>query len=223
METPWKKWIGMRVSADMTGKRSVEGIVIEAGADLLVMHDGERFVYMPLAHVQRVREAPVGEEAEAQAPAPAYRGEVASMERMLKAAEGRYVELQVGGSVLEGFVTAVRPDYLQIYTPLYPGLSIALKHVKWLVPHPAAYDPYPGAAIGASAKAVAGRQQPAESFREQVKLAEGRLALINVGGPAEIAGMVRQAGRGMVEIGDAGGESAYYMLDHLKSLYVPVM
>ncbi|SFJ42836.1 hypothetical protein SAMN02799624_04454 [Paenibacillus sp. UNC496MF] len=219
METSLEKWIGKQVLADMAGKRSIEGIVIEAGADLLVMQDRERFVYMPLAHVQRVRESLGGGEAEASA--PAYGGEVASMEGMLKAAEGRYVELQVGGSVLEGFVTAVKPDYLQIYTPLYPGLSVALKHLKWLVPYPMAYEPYPSAEVGASAKDAARRQRLAESFRGQVKLAEGRLALLNVGGPAEIVGMVRQAGGGMVEIGDANGESAYYLLDHLKSLYMP--
>ncbi|MBO7747617.1 hypothetical protein I8J29_25855 [Paenibacillus sp. MWE-103] len=221
METPLEKWIGKQVLADMAGKRSVEGIVIEAGPDLLVVQDRERFIYMPLAHVQRVRESFGG--GESGAPAPAYRGEVASMERMLKAAEGRYVELQVGGSVLEGFVTAVKPDYLQIYTPLYPGLIVALKHLKWLVPYPKEYDPYPSAAVGASAKDAARRQRLAESFREQVKLAEGRLALLNVGGPAEIVGMVRQAGGGMVEIGDANGESAYYLLDHLKSLYLPAL
>ena len=55
MDKGIKGFIGEIVQLEMTGKKLVEGTVIEIGSDLIVISRGVDYLYIPLLHVKNIR------------------------------------------------------------------------------------------------------------------------------------------------------------------------
>ncbi|GAA3321421.1 hypothetical protein GCM10020331_037200 [Ectobacillus funiculus] len=99
-----------------------QGILIETGKDILVLFDGQRFVYIPLLHVHRVNLSPVIND-ELSNPTEislAKDVEAISYRTILTNAKGLFTEIYVTGNIsLHGYVMSVRSDYFAFFTLLF--------------------------------------------------------------------------------------------------------
>ncbi|WP_129729918.1 DUF2642 domain-containing protein [Ectobacillus funiculus] len=213
---------GKQVDVIISANAFFQGILIETGKDILVLFDGQRFVYIPLLHVHRVNLSPVIND-ELSNPTEislAKDVEAISYRTILTNAKGLFTEIYVTGNIsLHGYVMSVRSDYFAFYSPVYKTMLISLQHLKWLIPYNLKTPPY---TLSTEKLPVIPAAAPLlRSFEEQVKKWEGELVVFDIGeDPAKI-GLVKKVRDSIIELVIAGGETVYLKLSHIKSAHVP--
>ena len=137
MEKGMKGFIGEIVQLEMTGKKLVEGTVIEIGSDLMVVSRGVDYLYIPLLHVKNIRvlshdEVEFGFVEPVGLPGIALE-ENLSLRKALNNAKGMFLELYVSGDeVLHGYVIGIMNNYFVFYSPVYKTMYITLNHLKFI-------------------------------------------------------------------------------------------
>jgi len=132
------KLLGKQVCVQITGNNSINGVLTDFGIDILVIYNGQQFLYIPMLHVRRIQfnsnkeefvnlpsEFSFAEEADP----IAYR-------QILTNAQDKYTEISVIGNLpFHGSITDVLNDYFAFYSPVYKIMYIPFDHLKWLIPY----------------------------------------------------------------------------------------
>ncbi|WP_409291542.1 DUF2642 domain-containing protein [Peribacillus sp. SCS-37] len=224
MSIDLKNLIGKNIEIEISGGKLQKGILIDAGLDLIVLYKGEvnSFLYIPLIHVQRLKEANSKEETYYTPPSEQpIEMETISYRKILMNAKGLFVKIYVtGNKSIHGYLTNIMNDYFVFHSPAYKTMFISMNHVKYLIPYPPNTTPY----------SIENQYFPlnptvsttlSRSFSEQLKKFENQFVILDGGDNPEKIGLLKEVhGRQAVLI-TAEGDTIYRNLEHIKTIQFP--
>ncbi|MFJ8066495.1 DUF2642 domain-containing protein [Psychrobacillus sp. NPDC096426] len=212
------------VKIEVSGKKLINGTVIDLGSDLLVLFNGTNFMYIPLEHIQNLKMDKNNEE-DIQDPTedPSIKaGETQqelSFKETLVLAIGRYVELYVTDSQpLHGHITSVQDDYFVFYSPIYKLMYIPIAHLKWLIPYAQNESPY-----GLDEKhsiLQSNSEVLATTFKKQIEKFTNKIVVLNIGGIKSYNGKINNIDDQLMEVQKARKNAIYLNIDHIKTLHL---
>lgn len=215
--------IEQNVELEVSGGNIFRGILVDLGQDIIVLFNGKDFFYIPFLHVHNLRQKNLDD-------LEMYENSSVSLlnddqtpisyRKTLVNAKGRFVEIFVtGNKSVHGYVTSVMNDYFVFYSPVYKTMFISLNHLKWLTPYQSNITPY---TLGNEELPVKPVSIPLQrSLEEQLKKMEGNLAVFDLGDHPLKIGMLKQVRDNLIELVAAGGETVYWKIPHIKTIYIP--
>ncbi|MCG7337231.1 DUF2642 domain-containing protein [Sporosarcina sp. ACRSM] len=212
------------IRIEISGKKKMNGTLIDMGSDMVVLFDGKDFVYIPLNHIRNFS-LDRDNENEVQSPTelPSFVAEESkedlAFEEVLTQAKGRIVEIYVtGNQTLHGTITGIMNNYLIFQSPVYKTMFIAIDHVKWLIPYAQSHTLY-----GLDYAAVSSQPHNetfARSFDSQVEKFKGAIVVLNIGDPKSYIGKINNVEDQIIEFQSARTSPVYLNMHHIKTLHV---
>lgn len=217
-----KTLLGKQVRVEVSGGTIVQGVLVDVGADIVVVYTGKEYLYIPHLHIHHIKlhVDPANQITSPFPEIPLQEETNISYRKTLVNAKGRFVEIYViGNKTIHGYITSVLNDYFVFYSPVYKTMFISLQHLKWLIPYQKSITPY---TLGNDLLPV----QPTtlalqRSLEEQLKKTEGQLVIFDIGDHPMKIGLLKQVQNNMVELVTANGESVYWKIHHLKIVHFP--
>jgi hypothetical protein len=195
-----------------------EGILTDVGNDILVLHDGEKYYYIPLFHVIKIKQLDKENQNSIpffELPNDKQEKKISLRSILLNAAE-IYTEIHVvGKKSLHGVITNVLSDYFVFYSPIYKYIYIPLNHLKWLTLIDQNHTPFnfPDKPSGTSPLS--------RSFEEQLKKSIGKLVVFDMGEDNDKIGLLNKVENNLIQLINADCDTMYLKLNHIKSIYIP--
>lgn len=209
------------VKIEVSGKKYINGTVIELGSDVIVLFNGVDFVYIPLDHIHKLELDPENEE-DIQGPweDPTIHAEgineELSLKETLNQAKGRNVEIYVTDSQpLHGQITEIRDDYFVFNSPIYKTMYIPSSHLKWLIPYAQNESPYGEESISNSNGEVL-----ESTFKNQIAKFANKIVVLNIGGIKSHIGKINNVDNQIMEIQKARTSTIFLNIDHIKTLHL---
>lgn len=214
-------WLGKHTEFVLSGcKNSIHGEIIDIGDDIVVVYGDNRFIYIPIHHLQQMRLARNRNDmADAAPPDPAIDHSHISYRKILMNSRGIFSEVSIGDKALHGYVTAIMNDYFVFFSPLHRSVFISLKHLKYIVPYPINTTPF-------SLRLEHFPVQPASislsrTLDQQLHKLEGQLVTLNLGTKPYRAGLLKKLDNNLLELVEAEGTSQIMHTDHIQSVHLP--
>ncbi|MBW5445057.1 DUF2642 domain-containing protein [Cohnella sp. CFH 77786] len=206
----------------VSGSRApVKGILIDLGNDILVLHNGAQFLYVPLVHLQQLTRCPASESNFGSPPEPPLEGAAdLSYRKVLMNAKGMFSEVYItGNQSVHGYVTSIMNDFFVFYSPMYRSLYVSMRHLKTLIPYDDQTTPY----------ALEQEKFPvnpttaslARTFDQQLKKFEGEFIVLDLGEQPGKIGLLKSVSGNLLELVTADGASTFIHLDHVKTIHKP--
>lgn len=217
--------IGKNIEIEISGGNFYTGILVDSGLDIVVLYLGKNqtFLYIPVVHIQRIKEAKQDESSIMYTP-PSERpleteSQSISFRGILTIARGRFVEVYVtGNKSIHGYLTSIMNNHFVFYSPVYKTVFISMDHVKWLIPYPEQATPY---SINNQTLPAAPAPIPlARSFEDQCKKLENQLVVIDGGDSSEKIGLLQKVSNYQLIIITAEREIVYRNLEHVKTIHI---
>lgn len=220
----YNELMGKNIEIEISGGNSHSGTLVDSGLDILVLYVGrsQRFLYIPVVHIQQVKEAapdqnsivydlPSEKPIEPDSLSISFRG-------ILTNARGRFVEVYVtGNKSIHGYLTSIMNNHFVFYSPIYKTVFISMDHVKWLIPYPEHSTPY---SINNQTLPASPASIPlARSFEDQCKKLENQLVVIDGGDRSEKIGLLQKVSNNQLTLITAERESVYRNLEHVKTIH----
>jgi len=216
--------IGKNIEVEMSRDIFLKGTLLDSGLDIIVMYDArdQHFLYIPIVHVQRLKETILDKEDPSYQP-PSERPietDLISFRKALMIAKGLFVQVYVtGNKSIHGYLTSIMNDYFVFHSPVYKTMFIAMKHVKWLIPYPPNATPY---SLNNEDLPLMPVSTPlARSFDEQLKKFENQLVIIDGGENTEQIGLLQKVRNNKVILITAERETVYRNIEHIKTIQLP--
>ncbi|PET69549.1 DUF2642 domain-containing protein [Bacillus sp. AFS001701] len=218
----FKNFLNKQVTIEISGNSNVDGILIEVGNDLLVVFNGENFLYIPLLHIHNLSESTT-EESYGVVPSLQeleHEKDELSLRKVLTAAKGIFVEINLSNNCsFHGFITTIMNNYFVFYSPIYKIMYISLQHLKWLTPYLTEKTPY---MLSNNLLPVNPSNIPlARTLDVQLNKLIGELVVMNSGENYEYIGKLSSIDSNFIELTTSRGESKLVGLRHLKSIFIP--
>lgn len=218
----FKNFLTKQVSIKTSGNTNVDGILVEIGNDILVVFNGENFLYIPLLHIQHIAESdllePIGmmpslQELE-------HESDELSLRKVLTAAKGIFVEISVSNNhSFHGYITTIMNNYFVFYSPVYKVMYISLQHLKWLIPYLTDQTPY---TLSNNLLPVNPSNIPlARTLDVQLNKLIGELVVINSGEQNEHIGKLNTIDSNFIQLITAKGDIKLIGVRHIKSIFIP--
>ena len=210
------------VELDISGKAvPIRGKLIDLGQDILVLHNGTQFLYVPLIHLQQLRLS-VRENQEMDVPEIPFepQNDPISYRKVLMNAKGMFSELYIAGNQsIHGYLTSVMNDFFVFYSPVYHSVIVSLSHLKYLIPYNPNVTPY----------TLTPEQFPlkpspitlARTFDQQLGKLIGEFVILDLGENPNKIGVLKSIDQNMIELSTAGGNAVYLHFDHVKTVHLP--
>jgi hypothetical protein len=215
-------YLNQPVSLTVSGSRQpVKGTLIDLGSDILVLHNGIQFLYVPLVHVQQLTRCPVGESDFGPPPDPPLEGTAElSYRKVLLNAKGMFSELYItGNQSVHGYVTSIMNDFFVFYSPMYRSLHVSMRHLKTLIPYDNHTTPY---TLEQEKFPVNPAQASlARTFDQQLRKFEGEFVILDLGEQPGKIGLLKAVRSNLIELVTADGASTFMHLDHVKTIHRP--
>ncbi len=210
------------VDIEISGNRSIVGRLIDCGLDIVVVFDGEQFIYIPTIHIQHFKNDVTSTiHLDKRTSSPIRNDtDTISFRKILNNAKGMFVEIYVTGNLsLHGYIINILNNYFTFYSPIFKMMFISLEHVKWLIPYNDAQTPY----------SLSKQELPlspatislARTLDEQLKKLEGKLVVFDVAKTPNHIGLLQKADNNMIELITARNEIVYWNQKHLKTVHLP--
>jgi hypothetical protein len=216
--------IGKTIEVEISRDIFLKGTLLDSGLDIIVMYDNknQHFLYIPIVHVQRLKETILDKEDPSYQP-PSERPietDLISFRKALMIAKGLFVQVYVtGNKSIHGYLTSIMNDYFVFHSPVYKTMFIAMKHVKWLIPYPPNATPY---SLNNEDLPLMPVSTPlARSFDEQLKKFENQLVIIDGGENTEQIGLLQKVRNNKVILITAEREMVYRNIEHIKTIQLP--
>lgn len=213
----FSRMLNKQIKLKITG-HSFKGILTDFGNDILVLFDGLKFFYIPLLHVQKavlIEEDNQNTKQPAELPFSEDDSPI-SYRSILMNAKGLYTQIHViGKKTLHGTIIHVLSDYLVLYSPVYKLIYIPLAHLKWLTLYEQNTSPY------SVQSKLPETPSFSRSFVEQLKKFDGKIAVFDMGEDPDKIGLLKNGRGNLIELINANGETVYFKLNHVKSVYFP--
>ncbi|MEK3887789.1 DUF2642 domain-containing protein [Bacillus sp. FSL K6-3431] len=211
------------VQIEVSGKKFINGTIVDIGNDIIVLFNGTDFVYIPLVHIQNLR---VDQKNEDEIKSPTESPSIVSEEnkdelslrKVLTQSKGMFVEIYVtSNQPLHGYITSIMNNYFVFHSPIYKTMYITLHHLKWLIPYSNNQRPYD----------LDNRNFPiqptnvslARTFEVQVKKFENEVVVFNIGENNNHIGKINNVEEQIIEIQTARTHPVYLNLHHIKTLH----
>jgi hypothetical protein len=214
-------YIGKQVDIEVSGKNPFTGILINCGLDIVVIYYEQRFLYIPLVHIQQLKLSTLLQDEVVDIPEEPvdYQAETVSYRKGLNHVRGRFIEIYVTGNrSIHGYLTSIMNDYFVFYSPVYKTMFVSLNHLKWFIPYHQNVTPY-----SLSDQSLPFQPAPitlSRTFKEQCKKFEGKLVVFDLGDHPNKIGLLQKVDDNMIELIVANGEKVYRNLQHLKTVCV---
>ncbi|CAH0289456.1 hypothetical protein SRABI96_04218 [Peribacillus sp. Bi96] len=214
--------LGKQIDVQLSGKKTFKGILTDLSTDILVLFNGQQFLYFPMLHVQSFNlSSEIDDDIRYPIESPMME-EMASISyrKALMNAKGFFLELHVAGQApIHGYITNVLNDYIAFYSPVYKTMYISLHHLKWLTPYNQNATPY---TLNSESFPVNPSQGPmVRSLEEQLKRNVGKLVVFDGGEDPMKIGVLKEVENNLVELTTAGGDQMFLKLTHIKTVYMP--
>ncbi|WP_153126831.1 DUF2642 domain-containing protein [Peribacillus tepidiphilus] len=212
--------IGQTLSIEVSGKNILNGILIDAGNDVIVLFNGIDFVYIPLLHIQnfkisRTNEYQIMPSTE---PPTIETEDDLSLRKVLTSAKGMFTEIYVTGNQrIQGYITSIMNNYFVFNSPVYKTMFITLNHLKWLIPYSQNQKPY-----GLSNKDLPyspSNISLARTFDVQLEKLIGELVIFNIGEHSNFIGKLNNIEDNIIELRTAREDLVYLNLQHIKTVH----
>jgi small nuclear ribonucleoprotein (snRNP)-like protein len=218
----FKNFLNKHVKIILTGNSQIGGILIEVGNDLIVVFDGENFLYIPLIHIlnlieinleESLGEFPSLQELENETDELSFR-------KVLTAAKGIFVEIHLSNNhSFHGYITTIMSNYIVFYSPIYKVMYVSLQHIKWLIPFLLEQTPY---MLSNNLLPVNPSNIPlARTLDVQLNKLVGELVVINSGDRNEYIGKLNSIDANFLQLITSKGESKIVGIRHLVSIFIP--
>ncbi|MEL3961515.1 DUF2642 domain-containing protein [Lysinibacillus endophyticus] len=210
------------VKVDLVGKSDFRGTLIESNDEIIVLFDGDDFVYIPMNHVDNI--SVVQDEMDTiQRPSilPTYLNgndeKVLTFDEMLNLAKGFYTEIYFANrQPIHGIIYNVMSDYFIFHSPIYKTLYISKQHLKWFIPFLDQQRPF-----DLTDKELKNRSKTTfeASFERQIEKMKNKLVVFNLGEQSHHIGKLVNMNNKMIEIRTARGNTILLNLEHIKSMH----
>ena len=212
--------LGEQVTVHMSGNTMFNGILIDMGADIIVLYNGEQYIYIPLLHIHNIRANKESENYVSQPTSSSIVEEMDSISyrKTLTYAKGTFVEIYVTGNLtFHGYITNILNDYFVFYSPVFKQMFITLTHLKWLTPYHKNITPYD---LSQEKLPVSPSTVPLlRSLDDQLKREKGKLVVLDGGSNPFKIGLLSDIEQHMIELIIANGDTIFLNLDHIKSIH----
>ncbi|MFF2752273.1 DUF2642 domain-containing protein [Psychrobacillus sp. NPDC058041] len=211
------------VEVEISGKKLINGTIIDLGSDIFVLFNGANYMYIPLNHVQSLRvrsktEYDILDPIELPGIIGDENKEDLSLIEVLAQAKENNVEIFVtNDKTLHGYIMQIKDNYFEFFSPIYKTMYISIKHLKWLIPYSQNEKPY-----GLDYKKLPlqiSNELLASTFEAQVENLKDTIVVLNIGGSKSHIGKINNVHEQIIEIQGARSHSIYLNLDHIKTLH----
>jgi hypothetical protein len=217
----FKKGLNEQIELKISGGIYQKGILIDYEADLFVIYDGSRFIYIPMYHVHNIHfeknsndivsnpdNMPISEEMDS-----------ISFRKMLTHAKGLFTEITVlKNKSVYGYITNVLTDYIVFYSPVYKSMYISIQHIKSLIPYNNNETPY--ALAGGDLPVHHSKLPLARTFEEQVKKLTGKVVIFDLGEEEKKVGQLKSINQNIITVITARREEVYCNSRHIKTIHL---
>jgi len=218
----FQKQLGAVIDVEMLGDKYYTGVLVDAEHDILVIYNGDRYMYIPTFHVLNVSSScHLGSTDFSALPEkPINNDKQISYRKILLNAKGIFTEIYVSGhQPIHGYVTHVMTNYFEFYSPVYGTMFIPLNHLKWLTPYSDYHTPY---LLDKKFFPVNPSDLPlSRTFEEQIKKLEGRIVVFDLGRSPTRIGLLKAIDNSIIHMITAEGKSYYTNIQHIKSIHAP--
>ncbi|MCG7377761.1 DUF2642 domain-containing protein [Paenibacillus sp. ACRSA] len=214
-------WLGKSIELELSGcKLPIQGEIIDVGQDLIVVYENNRFVYVPLHHIQTMHANASDLSVVIPKPDPEIDHDNISYRKMLMNARGRFSEISIAGRKLHGYITNIMNDYFMFYSPLYhSSLYVSINHLKYIIPSPTNSTPYSLSQqhfpIQPSSMSLS------RTFDQQLHKMIGQLVIINLDCKPYHAGVLKTINGHLLALVEAEGTSLIMHTDHIQTIHLP--
>lgn len=217
-----RHYIGVEVEVEISGKTTFAGILIDTGLDVIILFDGQQFLYIPLLHVHNLKEKNLKEITAATPESLPFQNENEdiSYRKVLNNAKGRFLEIFVTGNrSIHGYVTNVLNDYIVFFSPVYKTMFVSMQHLKWLTPYTNQLTPY--TLDHDKLPVVPSSISLHRSFEDQLKKYKNQLVVFDMGDHPNKVGLLKNVSSNIIELITANGESMFLKMSHIKTIHIP--
>lgn len=210
------------VSVSLIGDKDFKGVIFDSGKDIIVLFNGEEFIYIPISHIESI----VQENPDTGYTQPTDVSNInfiqlekdLSFEDILIEAKGIFQEFCVlTRKPLHGTILEVLDDYIVFYSPIYKNVYIPKAHVKWIIPFTPNNRPY-----GLAESQVNGHgscRKFKDNFEEQLNMLINKLVILNLGDKSYHTGKILSISHQMVELQTAKKKSIYINTEHIQTIH----
>lgn len=215
----FQPFLNKTIEVELSGKYNLRGLLLDVGNDLIVLFNGEDYIYIPLIHVQNSFEIK-NEEITYENPTsfPIEREDAVSVRSILTNSKGMFSEIQISGhQSVHGYVTTILSDYFVFYSPVYKTMFIPITHLKWLIPYHASQTPY--SLMNTMLPVNPSSLTFSRSFELQLQKLIGQIVVFDLGTNSKRIGQLKSVNRNFVELITAKEETTLINLQHIKSVH----
>ena len=211
------------VELEISGKKWLEGIIVDSGSDMIVLYNGYDYYYIPNNHIHEVKTNVYNENSIIM---PTETPDIVlnnsnddlTLEKVLSHAVGIYCEIYVNGNqALHGYISNIMDDYFVFQSPIYKTIYIKIEHLKWLIPYSDNQSPYKLSDNDFPIQTF--NETLSNTFEKQIETLKSKLVVFNQGEKANHIGRMNNIKGHIVELQTARENSIYLNLHHLKSMY----
>lgn len=214
-----KEIIGLEIS----GGKFLKGSIIEMSNDIVVLFDGNDYLYIPFNHVQNLTliknyQDTMNEPSEPSLLDTDTDKKELTFPNILTQAQGIYTEIYVTGKTpIHGYISNIMNDYIVVQSPIYSSIYIASTHIKWLIPYYTNQTPY-----GLTEKVFTIKpynELLPSTFAAQIEKMRDKLVVINLGEKENYIGKINNVKGPIVEIQTARTNQSYLNLSHIQTIH----
>ncbi|MER2029685.1 MAG: hypothetical protein ABS903_11020 [Solibacillus sp.] len=210
------------VTVSLIGDQLFKGIIFDSGSDIIVLFNGENFIYIPVSHIEYIVAETPDTEFAVPSDSPIIPLDInkknLTFESILKEAKGINQEICIiNKKYLFGTVLEVMDDYLVFFSPVYKRTYIPINHIKWLIPYTPNERPY-----GLSEAEFSWKQADEgfeANFEKQLAVLLNKLIVLNMGEKTHHIGKVKSINGKMLELKTAKEKRTYVNIEHIQTIH----
>ena len=217
-----QKFVGKQVNLEISGKTPIRGTLVDLGSDILVIHNGIQFLYIPLIHLQIMKLEPrLDTDTTVPTEMPfENQTESISYRKILMNAKGIFTELYItGNQSIHGYITSIMNDFFVFFSPVFHTVLVSLNHLKYLIPYTSNVTPY---SLDPERFPVKPSSMTlSRTFDQQLKKLEGQFVVLDLGENPHKIGLLKNVENRTLELIMANGETVYTHMEHVKTVHIP--
>ena len=222
MDRIWRENQKEYVTVSLVGDNLFKGIIFDSGRDIIVLFNGEDFIYIPVSHIEYIVASTPDTEFVAPSNIPSILSnnlqKDLTFDSILKEAKGIYQKICIiNKKYLHGTILDVLDDYIVFYSPIYKKIYIAKKHVKWLIPYSLNKRPYDLSESELNWQQI--EKGFKENFTEQLVELLNKLVVLNLGDKIHHTGKIQSLSNQMLELKTVNEKSMYINIEHIQTIH----
>ena len=210
------------VTVSLVGDKLFKGIIFDSGSDIIVLFNGEDFIYIPVSHIEYIvadtPDAAFVEPSNFSSTLSNHLQKELSLDSILKEAKGIYQELCIiNKKSLHGTILDVLDDYIVFYSPIYKKIYIAKRHIKWLIPYMPNERPYD--LSEAELKCQQTEKECENYFAQQIAKLTNKLVVLNLSEKIHHIGKIKNINDKMLELQTVRAKSVHVNIAHIQTIH----